>query len=82
MPRNPRISPVGIPQHVITRGNNRQVCFTCEDDMDFYLSCLKDYSKKHRVDIHAWVLMTNHIHLLCTPNMDGGVSKMMQDIGD
>ena len=49
--------------------------------MDFYLSCLRDYSKKYCVDIHAWVLMTNHIHLLCTPNVDGGVSKMMQDIG-
>ncbi len=81
MPRNPRISPVGIPQHVITRGNNRQVCFTCEDDMDFYLSCLKEYSAKSDVDIHSWVLMTNHIHLLCTPNKEVAVSKMMQDVG-
>ena len=81
MPRKPRISPVGIPQHIIVRGNNRQVCFTNEDDMAFYLSCLKDYSKKHQLQIHAWVLMTNHIHLLCTPNIEGAVSKTMQDVG-
>ena len=77
----PRIRPVGIPQHIIVRGNNRQVCFTNEDDMAFYLSCLKDYSKKHQLQIHAWVLMTNHIHLLCTPNIEGAVSKTMQDVG-
>ena len=51
MPRNARISPVGIPQHVITLGNNRQVCFTCEDDMDFYLSCLKEYSAENKMNL-------------------------------
>ena len=77
----PRIRPIGIPQHIITRGNNRQVCFTCEDDMAFYINCLKDYSKKHKLQVHAWVLMTNHIHLLCTPLGENSVSKTMQDVG-
>jgi len=81
MPRKPRISPIGIAQHIITRGNNRQVCFTSEEDMAFYMSCLKDYAKKHDVEVHAWVLMTNHIHLLCTPNVEHAISKMMQDVG-
>ncbi|MDQ7089501.1 MAG: transposase [Methylococcales bacterium] len=81
MPRKPRISPIGIPQHVIVRGNNRQVCFTNENDMTFYLNCLKNYSKKHDLQIHAWVLMTNHIHLLCTPMKKNSVSKTMQDVG-
>jgi putative transposase len=81
VPRKPRISPIGIPQHIITRGNNRQVCFTSEDDMAFYISCLKDYSKKYKLQVHAWVLMTNHIHLLCTPFSENSVSKTMQDVG-
>ena len=50
--------------------------------MAFYLSCLKDYSKKHQLQIHAWVLMTNHIHLPCAPNTEGAVSKTMQDVGN
>ena len=56
MPRHPRISPIGIAQHVITRGNNRQVCFTCEDDMDFYLSCLKEYSAKSDDESYSSIL--------------------------
>ena len=81
MPRKPRISPIGIPQHIIVRGNNRQVCFTTEGDMAFYVSCLKNYSRKHQLQIHAWVLMSNHIHLLCTPLSENAVSKTMQDVG-
>ena len=81
MPRKPRISPIGIPQHVIARGNNRQVCFTNEDDMAFYMHCLNDYAEKHNVSVHAWVLMTNHIHLLATPWEKNSISKMMQDVG-
>ena len=81
MPRKLRLSPIGIPQHVIVRGNNRQICFANEDDMAFYVTCLKDYSKKHDLQIHAWVLMTNHIHLLCTPMKENAVSKTMQDVG-
>jgi len=81
MPRQPRISPIGVPQHIIVRGNNRQICFTNEDDMAFYLSCLKNYAEKHQLEIHAWVLMTNHIHLLCTPLKSNSLSKTMQDVG-
>ena len=57
------------------------MCFVNEDDMAFYISCLKDYLEKHNVLIHAWVLMTNHIHLLCTPLNHNAVSKVMQDVG-
>ncbi len=76
-----RVCPNGVAQHVIQRGNNRQVCFGGDQDMKAYLSLLKEYSNKYNVDIHAWVLMTNHVHVLCTPNEDGGVSKMMQSLG-
>jgi len=81
MPRKPRVSPIGIPQHIIIRGNNRQICFACEDDMAFYVNCLKEYAKKYNLQIHAWVLMTNHIHLLVTPMNENSVSKSMQDVG-
>jgi len=67
MARLSRVSPIGVPEHIIQRGNNRQVCFAGEKDMRAYLGWLKEYSKKHSVEVHAWVLMTNHVHLLCTP---------------
>lgn len=81
MARLPRVCPIDIPQHVIQRGNNHQVCFCSEQDMTAYLGWLKDYAKKFDVEIHAWVLMTNHVHLLCTPRSVGGVSFMMQGLG-
>jgi putative transposase len=60
MARLVRVSPVDILQHLILRCNNRQVCFGNEVDMRAYLHWLKLFSKKSQVDIHAWVLMTNH----------------------
>ena len=81
MPRLARLCPEGIPQHIIQRGNNRSVCFCSEDDLAFYIYCLKEYSLKYEVDIHAWVLMTNHVHLLGTPKKGGAVSRMMQSVG-
>ncbi|WP_051149725.1 transposase [Methylohalobius crimeensis] len=65
MARLTRVAPVGVPQHILQRGNNRQVCFASEEDMKAYLNWLKELSLKHQVDVHAWVLMTNHVHLLC-----------------
>ncbi len=81
MARRLRVAPTGIPQHVIQRGNNRQVCFASEDDMRAYLSWLKEYAQKYKVHIHAWVLMSNHVHLLCTPQASDAVSRMMQALG-
>ena len=81
MARLARVSPIGFPQHIVQRGNNRQVCFGGEEDMKAYLSWLKEFSKKFFVDVHAWVLMTNHVHLLCTPYEEGAVSKLMQALG-
>lgn len=81
MARLPRLGPVGIPQHIIQRGNNRAICFASERDFAFYTNCLKEYSGKYGVSIHAWVFMTNHVHLLATPNQEHGISKMMQSLG-
>ena len=81
MPRKPRICPIGLPQHIIQRGNNRQVCFTSKQDFIAYSGWLKDYSQKFEVEIHAWVFMTNHVHLLCTPYKTDAISLMMQSLG-
>jgi putative transposase len=82
MARPRRIGPKDITQHVIQRGNNRKVCFSNERDYRAYVVWLKQYSGKYDVAIHAWVLMTNHVHLLCTPLSDNrGVSQMMQSLG-
>ena len=81
MPRLPRISPAEVAVHVLQRGNNRQACFASDDDHGAFIGWLKEYSARYRVDVHAWVMMPNHIHLLCTPHDDVGISKMMQSVG-
>ncbi|WP_057833292.1 transposase [Colwellia sp. TT2012] len=81
MPRKSRVSLAGVAEHVIQRGNNRQAIFACENDMKVYVTWLKQYSKKYKVAIHAWVLMTNHVHILCSPANHSGISQMMQSLG-
>lgn len=81
MARLPRICLPGIPQHVIQRGNNRQICFASEGDMAAFAHWLDKYSREYRVAVHAWVFMTNHVHLLVTPQTSSGVSTMMQSLG-
>jgi putative transposase len=80
MPRKPRMYLPNIPCHVIQRGNNRSACFFTEADYRFYLNCVKDAAGKFQVAVHAYVLMTNHVHLLMTPVDRSGISKVMQSI--
>lgn len=81
MARLPRLFLPGCAQHVIQRGNNREACFYGEADYKAYLAFLKDAATKYEVAIHAFVLMTNHVHLLVTPLDEQGVSRMMQAQG-
>ncbi|WP_336367001.1 transposase [Marinobacter sp. C2H3] len=81
MPRPGRLCPPGVPQHIIQRGNNRQAIFGGRGDFAFFSGLLKRYSEEHAVAIHAWALMTNHVHLLVTPSDETGVSDFMQSIG-
>jgi putative transposase len=81
MARLPRFCPSGVAQHIIQRGNNRQVCFASNENLAAYAYWLKLYSNEFDVDVHAWVFMTNHVHLLVTPSTDDGVSKFMQSLG-
>lgn len=81
MARLPRLSLAGYAHHVIQRGNNRQLIFQTDDDYRFMLALLHEAAKAHQVALHAYVLMSNHFHLLLTPQTDEGVPKMMQAVG-
>ncbi len=81
MARLPRFDVPGYTQHVIQRGNNRSIIFVDDEDYEFYLMKLGEACRKYRCDLHAYVLMTNHVHLLMTPHLAGGVGKVMQMLG-
>ena len=81
MARLPRIDLAGVPQHVIQRGNNRSACFFSEADYAFYLECMGKAAVKYECAVHAYVLMTNHVHILLTPGRAGSVAHLMQSIG-
>jgi putative transposase len=81
MARLPRFVIPGHPQHVIVRGNNRKPIFYAEADYQFYLEKLKQACDKHNCDVHAYVLMTKHVHLLVTPHKEDGISKAMKTLG-
>ena len=81
MPRPTRYNLPGVPQHITQRGNNRQACFFAKADYELYLSLLNEACNKHQCVVHAYVLMTNHVHLLLTPETPTGVSLVIRDLG-
>lgn len=81
MPRKPRMFLPGVPCHVIQRGNNREATFFSEQDYLFYLECLSSAISRYGAKLHAYVLMTNHVHLLLSPSREDSISLAMQSIG-
>lgn len=81
MPRRPRIKLAGIPQHLVQRGVNREPCFFADEDYQCYLHWLFKAAADWRCQVHAYVLMTNHVHLLVTPETPDGLAKLMQSVG-
>lgn len=81
MPRRARLIVPGVPMHLIQRGNNRQICFASDQDYQFYLEYLKEYAEKTDCQIHAYVLMTNHVHLLVTPRQADSIGQLMKSLG-
>ena len=77
MARRPRFDLAGVAQHVVQRGNNRLPCFLDDDDRQRYLQCLHEVLSRFDCRLHAYVLMSNHVHLLVTPGSAGAVSKLM-----
>jgi putative transposase len=81
MARLPRLTLPGYPHHVIQRGNNRQPIFARTADYQRLLDLLDDNARQFEVAIHAYVLMSNHFHLLVTPQSSDGLPQMMQAVG-
>lgn len=81
MARLPRFVIPGQPQHIIMRGNNRSEIFCASSDYLFFLEKLQQACNTHGCDIHAYVLMTNHVHLLVTPFEEQSLPKAMQMLG-
>jgi len=81
MPRLPRYVLPGVPQHIIQRGNNRQAIFAADGDYTAYLDWLKQAADQYGLRIHAYVLMTNHVHLLATPMEEDSIGKTLQSLG-
>lgn len=81
MPRKPRYYLAGVPSHVIQRGHNRESCFAVPEDFRYYLQCLREACLTYEATVHAYVLMTNHVHLLMTPGKVDSISRVLQSVG-
>ena len=82
MVRPARILLPSTPLHLVQRGNNRGACFVYRSDARRYLAFLDEARQEYQVDVHAYVLMSNHVHLLATPRDDPhGISQMMKSLG-
>lgn len=81
MVRLPRYSVPGQPQHVVQRGNNRSAIFATDSDYEYFRECLRTVCRQHGCAVHAYALMTNHLHLLLTPSSATGIGKVMQSVG-
>jgi putative transposase len=81
MARQPRLTLADYPHHIIQRGNNKQAIFNGVADYQALLALFLEAARLHKVAIHSYVLMTNHLHLLATPQDDVGLPLMMQHVG-
>jgi putative transposase len=81
MPRPARLIVPGVAVHVIQRGNNRVACFRNDNDYLMYLAHLRHLADKYDCAVHAYCLMTNHVHLLLTPRAAGACTALMRDLG-
>jgi putative transposase len=81
MARLPRLTLAGYPHHIILRGNNRQAIFMDNADFQRMLVLLQKHAQEQDVQMHAYVLMSNHLHLLLSPQLNDSVPKMMQAVG-
>lgn len=81
MARQPRLNLPSYPHHVIQRGNNRQPIFFAPKDYEVFLECLLEAKRKCHARLFAYVLMTNHVHLLMEPEHEGDLGRFMQSVG-
>jgi len=81
MPRTARTVLPGVALHIVQRGNNRNACFFSDGDRLAYLRLLLEYSRKAGCSVHAYCLMTNHVHLLVTPSEPDACGQLMKSVG-
>lgn len=81
MPHRPRLALAGFAAHIIERGNNRGACFFADEDSALYLHRRAGITRLFGCAVHAYVLMTNHVHLLATPKEADGASLLMKHLG-
>jgi putative transposase len=81
MPRRPRLHLDGFPLHIVQRGHNRAPCFFAPEDYQAYLHWLDEALRSEHCDLHAYVLMTNHVHLLLRPRRAESVPRLMIELG-
>ncbi len=81
MANHRRIFIPGLSSHVIQRGNNHSSIFRDDCDYQFLLALLRRSASNHGVDVHGFVLMTTHIHMLTTPTGEKSLPRMMQQMG-
>lgn len=81
MPRSPRLVVPDAPLHITQRGVDRCATFLADEDFAFYHLALREASREARCAVHAYVLMTNHIHLLLTPEDAAGPARLMRSLG-
>ncbi len=81
MPRRPRIQLNGVPLHIVQRGHNREPCFFSEEEYTSYLRWLGEALGDNECQLHAYALMTNHVHLLLTPKKAEAVPKLIMSLG-
>ena len=81
MPRRARHYVPGLPYHVVQRGNNREACFIEPENYQLYLELWQEAADRYGVAVHAYCLMTNHIHFLATPERVPSISETMKAVG-
>jgi len=81
MARGPRRVVPGIALHIVQRGHNRRDCFRHDSDYLVYLSNLRELARQTQCALHAYCLMTNHVHLLLTPSTPEGCALLMRNLG-
>ena len=75
MPRIARVCGVNYPHHITQRGNNKETVFFNDDDRRFYLKTLGRYSDQWKIEIWAYCLMVNHVHILAVPRREESLAK-------
>lgn len=80
MPRLARTVFAGIPHHITQRGNRRENVFFTDDDRHLYLKWLTEYCERHQVEVLAYCLMTNHVHLVLVPSTETGLQQVLKPL--